>query len=71
MLAGISGTAAGFRVTLYYVVRDKLGSDVAMLGAAESLANLLLAGSLAFLIVLIQAALAAGLRALHVKTPVA
>jgi hypothetical protein len=70
MLSGITGAAAGFRVTLYYVVENKLGNDIAMIGSAESLANIVFAGSLALLIVLIQAALAAGLRALHVKTPV-
>ncbi|HWN69228.1 MAG TPA: hypothetical protein VNM90_16425 [Haliangium sp.] len=70
MLCGITGAAAGFRKTLYYVVENKMGSDIAMLGSAESLANIVFAGGLAFLIVLIQAALAAGLRALQVKTPV-
>lgn len=70
MLAGISGSAAAFRVAFYRVVEDNLGGDMALIGAAEALAPILFAGSLAFLIVLIQAALAAGLRALQVKTPV-
>lgn len=70
MLAGISGSAAAFRVVFYKVVEEKLGSEIALLGSYEALAPILFAGSLAFLIVLVQAALASGLRAMQIKTPV-
>lgn len=70
MCAAISGSAAGFRVVFYYVVENKLGADVAMIGAYEALAPLLLGGSMVFLIILVQAAIQAGLRALQIKTPV-
>ena len=70
MLAGLSGSAGAFRVAFYRVVEDKLGGEMALIGAAEALAPVLLAGSLAFLIVLVQAALASGLRAMQVKIPV-
>jgi hypothetical protein len=70
MCSGLSGSAAGFRAVFTYVVERKLGADVAMIGAYEALAPLLLSGSLAFLIIMVQAALAAGVRTLQVKTPV-
>lgn len=70
MIGALGGTAAGLRITFYHVVQDKLGSDVALIGAYESLANLVLGTTLVFLIILVQAALNAGLRAMSVKAPV-
>ena len=70
LCCALAGSALGFRAVFAYVLENNLGTDVVMTGASEALAPLVLGGSLAFLIVLIQAMLASGLRALHVKTPV-
>lgn len=70
MLAALGGTAGGFRATINYVLEGKHGFDVVLVGAYESLANMILGTFLTFFIVLIHAALAAGLRASQVKTPV-
>lgn len=70
LFCALAGTAAGFRSVFIYVLDGKHGADVVMAGAYEALAPLLLGSSLVFLIILIQAALAAGLRAMQVKAPV-
>jgi hypothetical protein len=70
MIGAISGSAAGFRNVFVYVVKNKTGADVAMMGAYEALAPILLGGTVVFLIIMIQAALVAGLRAMQVKAPV-
>jgi hypothetical protein len=68
--AAVGGTAGGFRATINYVLEGNHGFDVVLTGAYESLANLILGTTLVFLIILVQAALGAGLRALQIKTPV-
>jgi hypothetical protein len=70
MCTALSGSAAGFRAAITYVLDRQLGADVLMVGAYEALAPVVFGGSLAFLIVLVHAALATGLRALQIKTPV-
>jgi len=70
MLASLGGTAGAFRAVFTFVLDGKHGADVVIMGAYEALAPLLLGSTLAFLIVLVHAVLAAALRAIQVKTPV-
>ena len=70
MLASLGGTAAAFRAVFTFVLDGKHGADVVIMGSYEALAPLLLGSTLAFLIVLVHAVLAAALRAIQVKTPV-
>lgn len=66
----IAGSALGFRAVLGRISDGTLPPEVMIPGAFEALAPVLLGGVLATLVVLIQAALAAGLRAMQVKQPV-
>jgi hypothetical protein len=70
MCAALGGTAGGLRATINYVLEGSHGMDVVLAGTYESLANMILGTMLVFLIILVQAALSAGLRAMQIKTPV-
>ena len=70
LLAALGGSAGGFRAVFAYVLEHKAGAEVVLAGAYEALAPMILGTFLCFFIVIVQAALAAGLRAIQVKTPV-
>jgi hypothetical protein len=70
LLAALGGTAGAFRAVFTYVLENNAGTEVVIAGAYEALAPMILGTFLCFFIVIVQAALAAGLRAIQVKTPV-
>lgn len=70
LCASLAGSALGFRAVLYRIADGTFPPEVMIPGAFEALAPVVLGGLLATLIVLVQAALAAGLRGMQVKHPV-
>ncbi|ACY14538.1 hypothetical protein [Haliangium ochraceum] len=70
LAAAVCGSASGFRVTLASAVEGGYGAEWILSGAYESLAPLIFGGVLAALIILVQGAIAAGLRAMQIRMPV-
>ncbi|WP_428266845.1 hypothetical protein [Haliangium sp.] len=68
-LVGITGSASGLRVVMLRYTEGMFGVDTMVCGFIEALAPILLATSLAFFIVVVQAAIGAGLRRMQAPQP--
>ena len=68
LVLSLGATALNFYVVLYRWTEGKLVAEQARVGFTESLSTVIVGAALATLIILIQAALQAGLRAMEVKS---